>query len=357
MDKGIWQMLSEFLQSKGFKRLIIILLIVFVLYSIKSMMNLILITFIFTFLIDRIEAFISSRLGKYNIRINRKLIIAFLYVTTITVLVVGVYKYSPKIILQISQLAKQVTDFYNQTVFYNQPQDNEILNYIINTIKDMNLSAYIEQGVDILYKYATNISVWGIQLLLALILSLFFQLEKPRIIQFTQRFKGSKAQVFYNELEYFGTRFVRSFGKVLEAQFLIALINCILSVIALWIMGFPQLLGLGLMIFVLGLIPVAGVIISLVPLCIIAFSIGGYIQVIYILVFIAVLHAIESYILNPNLLSSKTDLPVFYTFIVLIFSEHFFGVWGLIIGIPIFIFLLDVLDVTEKTDEKTKIHE
>ena len=44
---------------------------------------------------------------------------------------------------------------------------------------------------------------------------------------------------------------------------------------------------------------------------------------------------------------------------VLIFSEHFLGVWGLIIGIPIFIFLLDVLDVTsdemEKDDGKNKV--
>ena len=47
-------------------------------------------------------------------------------------------------------------------------------------------------------------------------------------------------------------------------------------------------------------------------------------------------------------MSSKTDLPVFYTFIVLIFSQHFFGVWGLIIGIPVFVFLLDILDVTNK---------
>jgi len=49
-------------------------------------------------------------------------------------------------------------------------------------------------------------------------------------------------------------------------------------------------------------------------------------------------------------MSSKTDLPVFFTFIVLIFSEHFFGVWGLIVGIPIFIFLLDLLEVkSDKT--------
>src|SRR5690606_2236545 len=90
------------------------------------------------------------------------------------------------------------------------------------------------------------------------------------------------------------------------------------------------------------------VIISLIPLTIIAYTAGGFINVIYILIFICVIHAIEAYILNPKLMSSKSDLPVFYTFVVLIFSEHFFGVWGLIIGSRIFVFLLDVLDVTKK---------
>lgn len=37
----------------------------------------------------------------------------------------------------------------------------------------------------------------------------------------------------------------------------------------------------------------------------------------------------------------------------LIFSEHFFGIWGLIIGIPIFVFLLDILDVVNN-EEKEK---
>ena len=139
---------------------------------------------------------------------------------------------------------------------------------------------------------------------------------------------------------------------MIEAQFIIAIVNTVLSVIALWIMDFPQLFGLGIMIFFLGLIPVAGVIISLIPLSLIAYTIGGFIQVLYILIIIAIIHAIEAYILNPKLMSSKTDLPIFYTFIILIFSEHFFGVWGLIIGIPIFVFLLDVLEVTNTGDTK-----
>lgn len=177
-------------------------------------------------------------------------------------------------------------------------------------------------------------------------------MEKARIVAFTAKFKESRLAIFYTEIEYFGKKFARSFGKVIEAQFLIAVVNCVLSVIALWILGFPQLLGLALMIFLLGLIPVAGVIISLFPLCMIAYNIGGIMYVVYILVIVTVIHALESYVLNPKFMSQKTNLPIFYTFMVLIFSEHFLGVWGLIIGIPIFIFLLDVLDVTSDEMEK-----
>src|SRR5699024_10432267 len=111
-------------------------------------------------------------------------------------------------------------------------------------------------------------------------------------------------------------------------------------------------IGLGIMVFFLGLIPVAGVIISLIPLCSIAYNLGGFTYVLYIFIMITVIHALESYILNPKLMSAKTNVPVFYTFIVLIFSEHFFGIWGLIIGIPIFMFLLDMLDVLP--DEKAQ---
>jgi predicted PurR-regulated permease PerM len=119
-------------------------------------------------------------------------------------------------------------------------------------------------------------------------------------------------------------------------------------------MGFPQALGLGFMIFILGLIPVAGVLISLIPLCIIAFNIGGFVKIIEVIVMIVVLHSLESYILNPKLMSSKTKLPVFLVFIILLFSEHYLGVWGLLFGIPLFIFLLDVLDINiqEKPNKK-----
>ncbi|MBB6443443.1 AI-2E family transporter [Bacillus benzoevorans] len=335
--------LTKIIQNKSVKRFIILVLIALVLYSMRSMINFILLTFIFTFLINSLVSIVYKKL-----HINRKLTVIISYTSIVGFLSYGIVKYLPIIIFEITELVKQVT------AFYRQPQDNILINYLVGLLEKNQISQYLEQGLTFVMKYFTNFSQFAMQVLLALLLSLFFLLEKPRLVAFTRQFKESKLADFYNEIEFFAGKFVRTFGKVIEAQFIIAIVNCVLSVITLSIMGFPQIFGLGMMIFFLGLIPVAGVIISLIPLSLIAYSIGGFIQVLYVLIMIAIIHGIEAYILNPKLMSSKTDLPIFYTFIVLIFSEHFFGVWGLIIGIPIFVFLLDVLDVTN-SERRVKI--
>jgi len=332
--------LTKLLQNKGLKRIFIFVLILLILYSMKSMINFILLTFIFSFLMDRLVTFVTKK-----IPINRKLTVLVSYTLIVGFLSYGIVKYLPIVIFEITALIKQVT------AFYKQPQENAIMNYLVSLLEKNQISQYLEQGLTFVIGYFTNFSQLALQVFLALLLSLFFLLEKPRLVSFTKKFKNSKLAAFYTEIEFFGGKFARTFGKVIEAQFIIAIVNCALSVIALSIMGFPQLFGLAIMIFFLGLIPVAGVIISLIPLSLIAYTIGGFIQVVYILITIAIIHAIEAYILNPKLMSSKTDLPIFYTFIVLIFSEHFFGVWGLIIGIPIFVFLLDVLDVTNREEK------
>lgn len=64
-----------------------------------------------------------------------------------------------------------------------------------------------------------------------------------------------------------------------------------------------------------------------------------------VIIMICVLHAIEAYLLNPKLMSSKTNLPVSFTLIILLVGEHYLGVWGLLIGVPLFLFLMKLLEV------------
>ena len=95
----------------------------------------------------------------------------------------------------------------------------------------------------------------------------------------------------------------------------------------------------------LSLVPVAGVLISMIPLTLLGFASGGLIRVVWIIVLVILIHAFESYFLHPRLMADRTDLPVFVTFITLIIMESLLGAWGLIIGIPIVSFFLDILGV------------
>lgn len=335
---------NSIINKDGVKRLIILGIIIVALLAMHSMINVILLTFIFSFLIDRLVEIVTRKFP-----LNRNFTVILSYSTIIGLLTYGIVKYLPLISIEISQLFKQLKNFYLQ------PRDNVILNYIVEAIEKKGITNYLEEGVNFILKSFTDISTIGVQVFISLILSLFFLLEKHKLIEFTTKFKYSKVAAFYNEIEFFGRKFVLTFGKVLEAQFIIAIVNCVITTIALWILDFPQLIGLSIMVFFLGLIPVAGVIISLIPLCTIGYTIGGFIYIFYILAVIMIIHAIEAYILNPKLMSAKTNLPVFYTFIVLIFGEHFFGIWGLIVGIPVFVFLLEILGVTAVEQDEGSI--
>ncbi len=320
------------------RRILILLAFGVAIYLLRGMANMFLLTFIFAYLGYTAQSFVFKRAKNLNSRVLKGIIIV-VYLSIVTLIVYILYLYIPKVTSEVNSIIQQAVIFFNGTY------ENETLNYIVSLARDFKVSTYITNNYEGLIKSITNIGKWGIDIFIAIILSLFFILEKSRIVKFTSYFQNSKLRVVYDEMAFFGRKFLQSFGKVIQTQITISFINAMISMIMLYILKFPNVLGLGAMIFVLGLVPVAGVVISLIPLSIIAFTIGGFKMIIYVLVLIAIIHALEAYILNPKLMSQKTKLPVFYTFVVLIVSEHTIGIWGLIIGIPIFIFILDVLEV------------
>ncbi|WP_243633348.1 AI-2E family transporter [Paenibacillus xerothermodurans] len=326
------------------RRFFILTLLCVLLFSIRDMLNLVLLTFLIAYIMNSLQKFVTSKISRYIV-INSKVIIVLLYLIMVATFSMGIIHYFPQVFLQIIELKDVLVGLSHMP----EPKD-EFSRYVYRTVKDLNLQDYAKQG----FEYILRISNWGTTFVLAIVLSLVFILEKNRIIAFTTRMQASKLSWFYEELRYFGTKFIKSFGKVIEAQFLIALCNTVFTVVGLWILGFPYLFALSIMIFLLSLVPVAGFLVSLVPLCIIGYNIGGFTMVLYVLAMIALLHVLEGYFLNPKLMSAKMNLPMFYTFLVLIFAEHYLGVWGLIVGIPIFIFLLDVLEV-DTTDANNKL--
>ena len=337
------EFLRDLFQRQMARRILALGIFCLLLFLLREVINLFLFTFLFTYLMYSAQNSIHGLMQKiFPVKIKKYLVTAVLYLTILCLIVLAIYKYIPVAIAQFSSIITQVVEMV--TKFSQKTYDSTILNFIATQLQQVDIGSYVGGKSGYLLKLAGSVGGLGLNIFLSLILSLFFILEKDRVVRFMEGFKESRIAWLFQEMEYFGSRLLNSFGKVIQAQFLIAVCNSVLSVIALWIMGFPQLLGLAVMIFLLSLIPVAGVVISLVPLSVIAFRIGGINEVLYVVLMILAIHAFESYFLNPKLMSAKTNLPIFFTFLLLIISEHIMGIWGLIIGIPIFIFLLDLID-------------
>lgn len=334
--------IKDFFEREITKKIVAILILILFFYIMRSLLNIFLLTFLFSYIMYSLQ---RTLLRNFKIleKVNKTLITVIQYILFFIVVTLFIYQYIPAIINQGVVIINEIKEFDVATDLNFIPQGMK--DYIMPTISQIDIGGYTKDGVNFLVGFLKNIGTVGLNVFIALILSLFFMIERDEVKKFASKFGGSNVSSVYSYIKYFGRNFINSFGKVMQAQILIAFVNSLLSMIALWVMNFPQLLGLGMMIFIFSLIPVAGTIISLIPLSIIAFNIGGIKMILYVIIMIAVLHTLESYVLNPKLMSAKTELPVFFVFVVLIVSQHFMGVWGLLIGIPLFIFILDILNI------------
>lgn len=329
----VWQ---KFKNNVPLRRLVVLLVIIAFLYEMRAMMNIILLTFVFTYIIVHLIHWIQH----YAPKIPTGAIVVVTYLIILALLYFFITVYMPMLVGQISKMVKSVMAFYESN------ESSRLFSYVTRYISKTEILAQAKHAMTFAFHTATSIGTLTFATFMSLILSFFYTIELQQMQEFSNLFvKSGYLKWLFEDIGYFGKKFTNTFGVVLEAQFFIALCNTALTMIALAIMKMPQIIALGLMVFILSLVPVAGVIISLIPLSIVGYSVGGLQYVIYIFIIIMVIHAIEAYVLNPKFMSSKTELPIFYTFLVLLVAEHFLGTWGLIVGVPIFTFLLDVLNI------------
>ncbi|PMD68777.1 AI-2E family transporter [Companilactobacillus nuruki] len=328
---------DKFVENKRLRRFVLLLLVIAVFYLFRSMMSLFLLTFTFTFLSVQLVRAVQRKLP----RIKSIWVIAPVYLIIIALLVFVITNYVPQLISQTVKMFNSLQRFYES----KEVRSNPYLNVVYNYLQQINLDNQIKAAITQVVNYISSVGAVGFNIVISFLLSFFYTSQVEQMNAFGRQFLDSKYSWLFSDLFYYGKKFVNTFGVVLEAQLMIAVVNTTLTTITLIFMKMPGIIALAVMVFILSLIPVAGVIISLIPLSFVAYSVGGIRYVIYIVIMIVVIHLIETYFLNPQFMSSMTHLPIFFTFVVLIVSEELLGTWGLIIGIPIFVFFLDILGV------------
>ncbi|MFA6080020.1 MAG: AI-2E family transporter [Candidatus Gracilibacteria bacterium] len=204
------------------------------------------------------------------------------------------------------------------------------------------------------------------QIIFGYIVSFVWLLENNTAKTYLSQLKQGPFAFFYNDLRIIFRKITHSFGLVFYAQFKIAVVNTILTVLGLVIIGFfygllsldggttfPYLLALGFITFLTSFVPILGVFISGIPILfagVVAYP--GWGIIITILSMLLIIHVIESYILNPRIVGQSLNIPAPIIFIILFVSEHFVGIGGFFLGVPLYILLLEFITGAGKAIEK-----
>jgi len=152
---------------------------------------------------------------------------------------------------------------------------------------------------------------------------------KVSSVRLLRQFETVHADNLLNEV----TQLIEQF---LLARFIIMIISGIASTALIFAFGVPYSILLGCLIGLLTIVPEVGYVLSVVPLIIVSIVSGhsaGSILLLQALLF--VVHIIEGNVLTPKLVGNRLNINVLAGFIVLFGGGLIWGVWGMLLSIPI----------------------
>jgi len=221
---------------------------------------------------------------------------------------------------------------------YFSRQDQLLLNALVD-VQFLRVGQYAPAVTIMLYRATATT-------LLALLFSYLILIDLNRIKAGISRLRNSRVGDFYEEAAPPIARFGILLGRAIEAQAAIAVINTVLTLIGLLLLDIPLVAMLSVIVFVCSFVPVLGVLISTTPIVLVALNTGGPGLSLAAIALVIVIHAIEAYLLNPIIYGRHMKLNPVLTLIILYVGYHAFGLWGMLLGVPVArYFIHDVLGV------------
>jgi len=320
-------------------RTILFIILVFILWEIKTLILIVLTSV-------AIASFVESaieRMKKWGV--GRVLAVVIIYLFSL-ILVAGLFY------LLVPTLVSEVTSFYQSIKVYIPNID--ILDTAAKAketsfFSNLNQKSFgdIATSIDRLTKnvssgfFGTIISIFGgiANAVLILVISFFLSIEEKGIEKFL-RIVTPLAQEEYAISVWDRTQ--KKISKWIQGQMLLGIIVGFLAFVGLVILGVEYALLLAIVVAVFELVPF-GMILAAVPTISIAFLGGGPSLGIMVTILFVVLQQFENYVLVPLIIKKSTGLPPLVIILSLLIGAKLAGFWGIILAVPVAVFLIELL--------------
>ena len=276
-------------------------------------------------------------------KINRVLAISIIFVVIAILLIWG-------LAVAIPNLQHQVVTFARNVPSYLKDADKVINDLVTKRLPD-NFRPQLEQ---VLANFSSQATSWASDISsravnwLSALISATSQVIVALIIMPFMLFyllrdgKGLRDHI----TQFLPTKFREPVGKILtdvnqqlsnyvRGQITVAVIVAIMFIIFFKIIGLRYAVTLGISAGVLNLVPYLGSFLAMIPALVLGLIAGPVMLLKVIIVFI-VEQTIEGRFVSPLILGSQLNIHPITILFVLLTSGSMFGIWGVLLGIPIY---------------------
>lgn len=334
------------LKPKHWIILAVVALAASLLYAVRAVLPPFLASFVLVYLLEPVVSWLTGK-KLFRWQVSRGWSVFAVYVVVLSLLSVFVALVLPRIYHEILRIAHELPAQIANLKSIWIPQlidglqavsDQYGLNFSAQRFFDDTLASLLassEIKADTLAESARHLISWLFEGLMALVLifivTAFLLKDMPMIGETVKNMIPAARREQVNLLV---QDFNRDLSGAIRGQLLICLVNGILTTLGLLALNIKYAFTIGLIAGFFSLIPIFGTVISTIPAVLVAMTQGWWVAL-QVVGMILIIHAIEANFLNPKIMGHQVELHPVIILFALFVGQHFFGVAGLLLGVPL----------------------
>ena len=290
-----------------------------------------------------------------NFNLKRWAAILVLYTLIIGVLIGAVAFILPSMIASVSDIISNFPFYLDKMEIYGveliEKFEKIYGNNIETALDSENMKKYIDNIGQMLNNGLSNFLIGLVQFssgflkfIMGLIISVYMLKDKEKFI------KGSKKIIYVTfnkknteEIFIFMREVDGIFSRYISGKMLDSLIIGIIAFIGFYIMKAPYAMLLSIIIGATNMIPYFGPFIGGLPVVIIVL-LHNPVTALWATIFILILQQFDGLVLGPKILGGSVGISPFWIIMAITIGGGLFGLIGMLIGVPILVIILNVIN-------------
>ncbi len=307
-------------------------------------------------LCNRLEAFFTKHMSPKRQGLAASLSVVLCVICTILVVVILIGLIVPGTISSIKEITTTLPSYVDKSIAWintqlsDYPEAEAYLNSAYQAVYDKvesflesDLLPQVQTLARSLGTGITNVVSWLVNVVIGFVSSIYMLTERRTLASQGKQilraiFKPSQADLLLEEISFANS----AFSGYIRGKALDSVIVGLISFIVLRILGFENVLLMAVIIAVTNMLPLFGPIIGAIPCLLLILAVNPR-ECIPFVIYVIIIQQVDGNIIGPKCMGETTHLSALWIVFAIIFFGGLFGFIGMLIGVPLFAVIYDII--------------